>query len=673
MIRFGRAICGDLVQAERREWWLADGLGGYAAGTIAGSLTRRYHGLLIAPVQTALDRHLLLARAEATLRFSGQDYPLFTNRWGSGAIEPQGYAYIESFRLDGRLPVWVFSVGGLRIEQRNFMESGSHASWIAFRLLNTDDCDESITLNVRLLANFRDHHGGVAAGGFDPLIDQRQPDHLRLSIANGMAQLHIQASNESLRPERTWISDFLLPMEQQRGLPERDSHLAVASIDFRLNDTNWRALRFGLTPVDAMDPASALLRARGQQQVSDSAHKTTPPAMPRWIEQLSLTARDFLFRRPLPHGDSGGSIIAGYPWFGDWGRDTMIALPGLTLATGQTGQARRILETWAAYVDRGMLPNRFPESGGALEYNSVDAPLWYILAWRQYCETCDCDVPAETMPVLEQIIDAYRTGTRFGIRMDPSDGLVRAGTGNSQLTWMDARVGGIAATPRTGKPVEVNALWCNALRTLQGFCERHGQDSTHYRDLAAHATEGFQRFVREDGKGLYDVLDTPGGGPDASIRPNQVFAVSLPETLLSPDIANRLLDSVRRHLYTSYGLRSLSPDDPAYRGIYQGGVDERDGSYHNGPVWGWLLGHYAMAHFRLKQNASEALALLEPMRDHLFDAGLGSISEIFDGDPPHRPRGAPSQAWSVATVLEAWWSIGQHASAESEANKKVTI
>lgn len=659
MIRFGRATGGDLAQAERREWWLTDSLGGYASGTIAGTLTRRYHGLLITPIDTALDRHLLLARAEASLQFAGRDHPLFTNRWGSGAIEPQGHRHIESFRLDGRLPVWIFSIDGVRIEQRIFMEQGVHASWIAFRCLNADDIDEPVMLSVRLLANFRDHHGQMTTGEFAPETEQPQPNHLILGIPASKVQLHIQSHSEPLHTEHNWISNFLLSEEQQRGLPALDNHLAVASVNFRFNDANWHALRFGLAPTTEFDPGRALQRISKQQQSARLMHKTRTCPQPDWIEALHLTARDFQFQRPLEHSSNGESIIAGYPWFGDWGRDTMIALPGLTLATGQPETARHILKTWAAYINRGMLPNRFPESDAALEYNSVDAPLWYILAWRQYSEINQMESLATIMPVLKQIIDAYQNGTRYGIKMDAQDGLIRTGDENSQLTWMDARVNGVAATPRTGKPVEINALWCNALRCMQAFSEQLRQDAEHYRNLAELAQQGFQRFIRADGSGLYDVLDTPNGENDASIRPNQIFAISLPAPLLTEEITSQVLNTVQRHLYTSYGLRSLSPEDPDYHGVYQGGVEARDGSYHNGPVWGWLLGHYAMAHFRLNQDTAAALALLEPMRDHLFDAGLGTISEIFDGDPPHHPRGAPSQAWSVATVLEAWKLITQ--------------
>jgi 4-alpha-glucanotransferase len=655
MIRFGRAICGDLAQAERREWWLSNGLGGYAAGTLAGSLTRRYHGLLVTPVDSSLDRQLLFARAEPVLEVNGQHYPLSCNRWQSGAIAPRGHVHIESFRLDGQLPVWVYSVAGVRLEQRIFMEQGEAAVWVAFRRLGAP-ANTLVSLGLHLWINRRNHHSQMPGGGINPETQLLDKHALQVSYTD-TTRLHIQLSSGELQVEHSWINDLLLRQERERGLPDRDSHLAIAEARLTLNDDQWHGLRAGLQPVSSTDPSAAL---QHQQQLQSDylagAWTTFKPTTPNWIQQLIASTEHFLFRRLLSDGEPGESIIAGYPWFADWGRDTMIALPGLTLCTGQLPLARRILETWADSVDQGMITNRFREAAAPTapaEYNSVDASLWFILAWHAYMQAGgEQTALRKVLPVLEQIIDAYRHGTRYQIHLDEDSGLLHTGEPGTQLTWMDARVNGVAMTPRIGKPVEVNALWYNSLCAMQTFCEQPGQESDHYAALAERARHGFQRYLRPDG-GLYDVLDTPAGN-DASIRPNQIFALSLPWPLLDNDAANTVLNEVHSHLYTSYGLRSLTPQNLAWRGIYQGGVAERDAAYHNGPVWGWLLGHHAMAHFRLHHDAKAALALLEPMHDQLFDAGLGSISEIFDGDPPHHPRGAPSQAWSVATLLEAW-------------------
>jgi 4-alpha-glucanotransferase len=376
------------------------------------------------------------------------------------------------------------------------------------------------------------------------------------------------------------------------------------------------------------------------------------------VRRLVLASDAFLFARPLPDVPDGQSVIAGYPWFGDWGRDTMIALPGLTLATGRTDSARRILVTFARFVDRGMLPNVFPGAGERADYNTVDAALWYVEAWRAYvAATGDEDALARAFPVLADIIDWHRRGTRYGIGADPADGLLRAGEPGVQLTWMDAKIGDWVVTPRHGKPVEINALWYNALCVLADFADQLGKPAETYRQAAKRVRRAFHRFVRPEG-GLFDVIDGPAGD-DPSIRPNQIFAVSLPHSPLDRDSQVRVVEECRRNLLTSYGLRSLSPGHPDYRGHYRGGVWDRDGTYHQGPVWAWLLGPYALAVHRVTEDAAAAQRLLEPIADHLTDAALGQISEIFDGDPPHRPRGCPAQAWSVACILEAWWRLRQ--------------
>ncbi len=604
MIHFGRAICGDLAQAESREWWLSNGLGGYAAGTIAGSLTRRYHGLLITPLDNALDRHLVFAKAEPTLEIDGQFFPLSCNRWQSGAIAPRGYMHIESFQLSGQLPVWVYSVAGVRLQQRIFMEQGEAAVWVAFRLLDPLP-EPPVHLHLRLLVNQRDHHGQTSSDGLNPETQLVDKYTLQLSYTD-TSQLHIQLDSGELQVEDNWINDIQLPRERERGLPDLDNHLAIAQARLTLNN-QWHGVRAGLHPGPQPNPSIALRREQLiQYNFLNTVRRPRKKKAPVWIDQLILNTQSFVFHRQTKEGaqkedTEEESVIAGYPWFADWGRDTMIALPGLTLTTGQLPLARQILETWSAYVDQGMVPNRFPESATSTtspEYNSVDASLWFILAWFAYLQAGGEEIALRNvLPVLQQIINAYHHGTRYQIHMDESSGLLHIGETGTQLTWMDARVNGIAATPRTGKPVEVNALWYNVLMAMQNITDRLGGDagdpdngsSTSYAAMAERTRHGFQQYLRPEG-GLYDVLDTPDGN-DASIRPNQIFALSLPWSLLDKKEANAVLDEIHKHLYTSYGLRSLSPQDTSYRGIYQGSVAERDSAYHNGPVWGWLLGH----------------------------------------------------------------------------------
>ena len=659
-IHFGRAVCNDLAAAERREWWLANGLGGYAAGTLAGTLTRRYHGLLLAPLKPPLGRALVFAKADATLILDGSRHPLHCNRWTGGAIEPRGYLHLESFHLDGRLPVWRYAIGDVRLEARIWMEAGANTTYLAWRLLSERPQTECPRLRVRLLVNARDHHGQTAAGAFDAAIEATH-DGLCVSLPQG-ASLRFRSRCGGFRPDKTWIERFDLSEERARGLPDEDNHLCVGELDLPLSAGEW----VGLVASLEEDPSPSLgvaLRQRLHQEASllRTAREQTPVLAdaPAWIDQLVLAADSFLIQRPMPDGSEGVSVIAGYPWFADWGRDTFIALPGLTLTTHRHAQARAILEGWAGYLDAGLLPNHFPEQGAPPEYNSADAALWYVEAWRAFMEAShDLDALRRHFAALTDLLGAYADGTRHGIARDPADGLLRAGSADTQLTWMDARANGRPVTPRAGKPVELNALWHNAAMSMAGFARLLGAEPEPFLTLAAQTRAGFRRFVRADGEGLYDVLDGPQGD-DARVRPNQILTVSLPHSPLEPADQAAVVRVVGARLATSYGLRTLDPDDPAYVPCYTGDVHSRDAAYHQGPAWAWLLPHYALAVHRVTGDSVYAQSLLEPVADHLADAGLGTVSELFDAEPPHTPRGAPSQAWSVACTLDAWCRLEQ--------------
>jgi predicted glycogen debranching enzyme len=653
-IRFGREICGRLGEAERREWWLANGLGGYAAGTVAGTLTRRYHGLLIAPVNPPLGRVLALAKADATLHDGERSYPLFANRWSGGAVDPHGFVDIESFHLDGRMPVWRFAFGDVAIEQRIWMEHGANTTYVAFRL-EPGARPRPLRLSLALLVNARDHHAGTDPERLAPVIE---PDGSRMRVRHGdWFTLNLAAQGGEITARRDWYRDFDLAGERERGLGDRDHHLCAGIATLSLGEGEWVGLAASVDGPPAATLEDALQRSLGRERaVLDRAKSTVPElaSAPPWIDQLTLAADAFVIARPLPALPDGESIIAGYPWFGDWGRDTMIALPGLTLATGRFDTASRILRTFARFVDQGMLPNVFPGAGETPEYNTVDAALWYLEAWRAYVDASkDIAALRDVFPILREIVDWHVRGTRYGIGVDDADGLLHAGEPGVQITWMDAKIGDWVVTPRIGKPVEINALWFNGLSAVARLAELAGMPSAEYRALAARTERGFQRFVNPANGGLCDVIDG-ADGTDVSVRPNQIFAVSLPFSPLSPDAQRGVLGVVGRELLTSYGLRSLSPNDSAYSGCYEGGVWQRDSTYHQGPVWPWLLGHYALAEFRVHGDADRAQQRLFPLRDHLLDAGVGTVSEILDGAAPHTPRGCPSQAWSVACLLAAW-------------------
>ncbi|MGC9349003.1 MAG: amylo-alpha-1,6-glucosidase [Anaerolineae bacterium] len=652
VLEFGREVCGDLGVAEQREWLVTNGLGGYASGTVAGLLTRRYHGLLVAALSPPRNRVLLLTRLDETATYAGVTYPLFANRWSGGVVDPNGYEYLERFHMEGTTPVWSYAIGDALIEKRIWMEPGANTTYVRYALRRAT---APLELAVKALVNHRDHHGNTRAGTLD-LDVASIPDGVHVG-----PDLYLLSSNAVATTASEWYRGYWLSQEAYRGLDAADDHLYAARFDVRLAPGDAVTLVAGVAPADKDGEAAW---TRRQAYEAELVRRSSMDAAPDRVRHLVLAADQFIVRRraaedagersaeALP--DDRRSVIAGYPWFGDWGRDTMISLPGLALATGRPEVAAAILRTYADFVDQGMLPNRFPERGEVPEYNTVDATLWYFEATRAYhAETGDDALLRELYPVLQEIIRRHVEGTRYGIRMDPEDGLLASGEPGVQLTWMDAKVGDWVVTPRTGKAVEINALWYNALRTMVGFARALGEDGASYEELADRAQAGFSRFWNKALGYCYDVVDAPTGD-DASLRPNQLLAASLHYSPLDNDQRRAIVDACARHLLTSHGLRSLAPSDPAYTGHYGGDQRRRDAAYHQGTVWAWLLGPFVDAHLRVYGDRALARSFLRPILDHVSGACVGSISEIFDGDPPFAPRGCIAQAWSVAEVLRAW-------------------
>ncbi len=653
MLQWGREICGHLPTAEAREWLCTNGVGGFASGTVAGLLTRRYHGLLVAALTPSLERTLLVARLDDSVEYDGLKRPLFTNRWADGTVDPHGYREIESFRLEGTTPVWVYACRDSLLEKRVWMEQGANTTYVQYRLRRAR---RPATLEIKALVNYRDYHATTRGEGWRMTVAP-VPDGLRVIAFPGACPFVLLARGCEARPEHAWYWGFDLPRERERGLPSREDHLHAGTFRATLEPGRSLTLVLSAEPAPPLDGEEAWLRrCRHDDELLARWRQAQPEglAAPPWIEQLALAADQFVVRRPIPGAPEGMSVIAGYHWFGDWGRDTMVSLPGLTLVTGRPEIAGGILRTFARFVDRGMLPNRFPDAGEAPEYNTVDATLWYIEALRTYhAMTRDDDLIVELFPVLEEIIAWHEKGTRYGIHMDPADGLLYAGEPGTQLTWMDAKIGDWVVTPRIGKPVEVNALWYNALRSMAGFSRRIGRPAAEYNSLAARTLAGFARFWNHTAGYCFDLLDGPDGH-EPTLRPNQLFAVSLPESPLTPLQQQAVVDACARHLLTSRGLRSLTPEHPDYQGHYGGDQGQRDRAYHQGTVWGWLLGPFVLAHLRVYHDPALARSFLEPMADHLTAHGLGTLSEIFDGDPPFRPDGCIAQAWTVAEILRAW-------------------
>lgn len=685
-IGFGREICGELNIAGSREWLVTNGIGGYAAGTVAGLLTRRYHGLLIAALEPPLGRTLMATKFEEVIHYHQQVYALSTDRWANGTVDPQGYRYIEHFALQGTVPTWRYACGDALLEKRIWMQQGANTTYVQYHLLRAT---QPVAIFVKALVNYRDHHGSVRSWGWQMEVE-RVAQGIQVTATPTAVPLYLLSDRAEALTLHDWYYNFDLALERYRGLSDREDHLHVATFHLILNPGESLTLVASTEAQANLHGETALKQRQTYEQKLLNLWRTSRPIgrkePPGWINQLVLAADQFIVNRTVtspaglnqpsqpaegksPAAEAllvgkaglvgetvlvGKTILAGYPWFSDWGRDTMISLPGLTLTTGRSEIARLILRTFAQYVDQGMLPNRFPDAGETPEYNTVDATLWYFEAVQHYYKaTQDDDLLMELFPVLAEIIDWHCRGTRYNIHLDSADGLLYAGDTGLQLTWMDAKVGDWVVTPRTGKPIEVNALWYNALRTMARFARLLGKPHQEYEAIADRTLARFDRFWNAEVGYCYDVLDTPTGD-DATLRPNQIFAVSLPESPLTLAQCRGVVEVCGQLLLTSYGLRSLAPNQPGYQGNYGGDPRQRDGAYHQGTVWGWLLGPFALAHLRVYGDPVQSRQFLEPMADHLAAHGLGSASEIFDGDAPMTPRGCPAQAWTVAELLRAW-------------------
>jgi predicted glycogen debranching enzyme len=647
MIRIDQGTCRDLDQARKLEWLETNGLGGFSSSSIVGLNTRRYHGLLTAATKPPVGRLVLLSKLEETLVIDGHPYDFSANQY-PGAVHPQGHRYLKEFRLDP-FPTFVYDVEGAEIEKRVFMVHGENTTVVEYNIHSPGRTSECV-LELRPLIAFRDYHGTTHQNAsLDPAV--RSEDGMAtIAPYNSLPDLHFGHNADALELTGYWYLNFEYAAEQERGL---DAHEDLFN-PFVLRFPVHHGATATVVASTKVRPAALAPVLREQEIERRQAIIQRAPSTDPLIQQLTAAADQFIAQR----GELN-TIIAGYHWFADWGRDTMIALPGITLMTGRPDVARNILEAFAQSADQGMLPNRFPDAGESPEYNTVDATLWLFEAVRSYLQyTDDYDfVRTRLYPKLKEIIDWHTRGTRYGIRLD-SDGLLACGEAGVQLTWMDAKIGDWVVTPRTGKPVEIQALWYNALIILRDLAHEFGDSGPEafLGELAKEAKDSFNaQFWNADAGCLYDVVD--GEHRDASLRPNQIFAVSLHHGMLPPKKQRQIVEVLQRDLLTPLGLRSLSPSDPSYRPRYEGGVVERDSAYHQGTVWPWLIGPYISAyvkvHNRSKEARRQAELLLKPFEEHLRAAALGQISEIADADSPHEPRGCAAQAWSVGELLRA--------------------
>ena len=662
-----------------QEWLITNGLGGYASGTLAGAPTRRFHGLLIAALPAPFGRTMMLNHLTEELRLDEETKFHLGGEEQLGGAKLSGAQYLAEFRLEAGLPIWRYEFGEVVLEKRVFMPHSQNTTFVNYRLL----AGPAAHLRLRPYIYIRPHEGLVSEALSDePYVLTIIGERCEISAHGGHFGAHagavktnlpalkltLDGEQAALTLDRGVLKDIFYRVEARRGY---DSHgllwspgyfTAALAIE---RDTTLIASTEEWALVQALEPAQALKAERIRRTRLLLA--AVPEAQEGLGAELVLAADQFIIApagrieeaaRARASGDEVRTVIAGYHWFTDWGRDTMISLEGLTLVTGRYPEAGRILRTFAHYVRDGLIPNMFPEGEREGLYHTADATLWFFHALERYLHyTGDRETLREILPTLQNIINYHLKGTRYGIGVDPRDGLLKQGAPGYQLTWMDAKVDDWVVTPRRGKAVEINALWYNALRLLEGWLNEEGEQEAAQQlsDRAEHARRSFnERFWYAEGNYLYDVIDGENGD-DAACRPNQLLSFSLAHPVLNHERWQPVLQVVREKLLTPVGLRSLAPDHPDYKPTYNGDLRSRDAAYHQGTVWGWLIGPFIDAWLRVRPGeAQERRRWLAGFTPHLEEACIGSISEIFDAEEPYLPRGCAAQAWSVAEVLRCW-------------------
>jgi predicted glycogen debranching enzyme len=649
------------------EWLVTNGLGGYASGTVTGAITRRYHGLLIAALPNPLGRMMMLNGLSERLRLPDRRV-MYTGAEELAGISPGETLAVSEFRLEAGLPVWRYEVDGFVLEKRLFLPYRQNTVHVTYRLLSGKG---RLRLGLRPAMHFRSHDAPVSQPRSTFYTMNVSEDQFEITGAEGLPVLRLivhgpsiaftfDRKETSLIPYRTerdrgyeWQGSLWSPGYFRADLGEGDQTTLVASTE------EWDMIR-ALVPEAAF--RAELDRRRQLLKAAPPQARTGPAA------ELVLAADQFLITpvgraedvaRMRASDDKVRTVIAGYPWFTDWGRDTMISLEGLTLMTGRQNEAGWILRTFAHYIRDGLIPNMFPEGERDGLYHTADATLWFFHAIHRYVQITDDRATLKLLlPRLMDIIEHHRNGTRFGIGMDPKDALLHQGQQGYQLTWMDAKVGDWVVTPRRGKAVEINALWYNALRLMEKWLLEEGQETALSRmsETADRVRESFnRRFWYEEGGYLYDVVDAENGGSDNACRPNQIFAISLDHPVLNEAHWQQVMDVVTDRLLTPVGLRSLAPGHQDYKAKYFGDLRSRDAAYHQGTVWAWLIGPYVDAWRKLNPGKeAEARQLLAGLAAHLNEACIGSVSEVFDAEEPYTPRGCVAQAWSVAELLRCW-------------------
>ena len=659
---------GRLEPHVHQEWLLTNGLGGFASSSVVGCNTRRYHGLLIGATTPPVGRITALTRLGEVLCLDGNHdrrHEFSVNQFRDSVL-PRGDRYLRAFHLFDGFARWEYEIDGVSIVKDVQLLWMQNVVGVRYQLHAR--AGRQLELSLLPFTSLRDFHGVRRAD--DTRFDVAGGEQ-HVLVGNGGATARLWSDAGHFRQQEDWWYGHVYAIETDRGLNDSEDLFSpgrfVVEGSGSLSVTVWADLRAtaspahqpgampaGHEPLPAYDWDGELQRRRTSIASSYTAPSSgkakpagaTPESASPVLRRLAHAANDFIVYRRSPDGSDGTSVVAGYPWFADWGRDTFISLPGLLLTTGRYAQARQVLGVFAQYVSEGMIPNRFDDYSNEPHYNTVDASLWFIHAAFEYLRhTADSETFERRLrPACRQILDGYARGTRFGIRMDPADGLITQGDASTQLTWMDAKCGGVAYTPRQGKPVEINALWYHALRLMGD-------------DARAEQVRGsfVKTFWISPWRGLADVVGEDGHR-DVAVRPNQIFAASLPNSPLSEDQQRAVVEVVRRELLTPFGLRTLSKDNARYVPLYCGPQPQRDAAYHNGAIWPWLIGGFLEAYLKVNRRSAESVtqakAWLAPLMEHMETTGaIGSISEIFEAQEPHRPVGCPAQAWSIAEVL----------------------
>ncbi len=640
----------------QKEWVLTNGIGGYAGSSVTGAHARKHHGYLIASLHPPVERFVILSKINECLIRSSEKIDFTVEQYladdGSTAYR-KGIEYLNSFTYDG-LVHFTTKAPEFTMTKTLAFEHGKNTIAVSYDIQNDGD---AATLVLTPLFNYRVHHDASTVDTLKFDTTYEQPEIRLVPQQNKDVTIRLFTDDGTVVPcEEKYTTGMQLQKELDVESDALDDNYTPYQIEFPLDAGCRKKISIVCTIEDAYEK-DAFATAAAEMARFDALEKKAG-YHDELAETLTIAADHFLAYR-----QSTGlmTVLAGLPWFTDWGRDTMIALTGLTLSTGRYQDARDILTTFARYVHHGMVPNMFPDEGTAPLYNTADASMWYFYAVGKYLDYTgtpeDYAFVQETIyPKLKEIIAAYEHGTDFSIYME-EDGLIHAGSGLDQVTWMDVRVGDWVATPRHGKPVEINALWYHALCLMEEWATRFGEDGSHYAALAAHAKESFAKeFWNEKDGCLYDVVDGLEG--DATLRPNQIYAVSLPHRMLDADKEKKIVDKVYEKLYAKTGLRSLSPDDKEYHPTYEGCLDKRDHAYHQGTSWGFLLGGFLTAYVHVygtsKEVIKQADAMLDATREQFYHGCIGSIAEIFDGDEPHTSRGCYAQAWSVGEILRAY-------------------